>query len=95
MASVTCACHSINSDPVIGTPTFFTPGSALLGGALIGLAATVLYAMPGRIAGVSGIVNAALEQRSERGWRIAFLLGLVAAVRPWPTWCMPAKPSSS
>ena len=64
-------------------PTEFTPVSALLGGMLIGLAATLLYAGIGRIAGISGIVNNALEQRSERGWRIAFLLGLIAAAGLW------------
>ena len=50
-------------------PTDFTPVSALLGGMLIGLAATVLYAGIGRIAGISGILNSAIEQRGERGWR--------------------------
>lgn len=63
--------------------TAFTPVSALLGGALIGLAATLLYALLGRIAGISGIVNAVLEQRSERGWRLAFLLGLIVAATAW------------
>ena len=64
-------------------PTEFTPVSALLGGALIGLAATLLYAGIGRIAGISGILNQAIEQRAERGWRIAFLFGLVAAAAAW------------
>jgi uncharacterized membrane protein YedE/YeeE len=64
-------------------PTGFTPISALLGGALIGLAATLLYAGIGRIAGISGILNGAIEQRAERGWRIAFLLGLIAAAGAW------------
>ena len=64
-------------------PTAFTPLSALIGGALIGLAATVLYAMLGRIAGVSGIVNSAVDDKSDRGWRIAFLLGLVVAASLW------------
>lgn len=56
--------------------TAFTPLQALAGGALIGLAATLLYAGIGRIAGISGILNSSLEQSQERGWRIAFLLGL-------------------
>jgi uncharacterized membrane protein YedE/YeeE len=64
-------------------PTAFTPVSALLGGALIGLAATLLYALLGRIAGISGILNATVEQRSERGWRLAFLLGLIVAAGAW------------
>jgi uncharacterized membrane protein YedE/YeeE len=64
-------------------PTEFTPVSALLGGALIGLAATLLYATLGRIAGISGIFTSAIEQRTERGWRVAFLLGLVGAAGVW------------
>ena len=52
--------------------TAFTPGSALLGGILVGLAATLLYAGIGRIAGISGILNGAIERSAERGWRIAF-----------------------
>jgi uncharacterized membrane protein YedE/YeeE len=55
----------------------------LIGGALIGLAATLLYAMLGRIAGVSGIVTAAVEHKSERGWRIGFLFGLILAAGLW------------
>lgn len=64
-------------------PTAFTPVSALLGGMLIGLATTLLYATLGRIAGISGIVNTALEQRDGRGWRSAFLLGLIIAAGTW------------
>ena len=59
--------------------TAFTPLQALAGGALIGLAATLLYAGIGRIAGISGILNSAVERREERGWRIAFLLGLMVS----------------
>lgn len=66
-------------------PTEFTPLSALLGGALIGLAATLLLWSLGRIAGVSGILNGALEQSTGRGWRIAFLVGMVAAAGIWFT----------
>jgi len=57
--------------------------AALLGGALIGLAATLMYAGIGRIAGISGILNGAIEQRDDRGWRVAFLLGLVVAGSLW------------
>ena len=64
-------------------PTEFTPWTALAGGALIGLAATVLLASLGRIAGISGLFNGALEQRGDRAWRIAFLVGLVAAAGVW------------
>ncbi len=64
-------------------PTEFTPWTALAGGALIGLAATVLLASLGRIAGISGLFNGALEQRGDRAWRVAFLVGLVAAAGVW------------
>jgi uncharacterized membrane protein YedE/YeeE len=53
--------------------------SGLLGGALIGLAATVYLLATGRAAGVSGIVAGALADREARGERIAFLAGLVGA----------------
>ncbi len=39
----------------------FTPGSALLGGLLIGLGAVVLMLLLGRIAGISGIVGGLLD----------------------------------
>ena len=52
----------------------------LLGGALIGLSATLLLWSIGRIAGISGIVNGlGTAPRSDRAWRAAFLLGLMLA----------------
>jgi hypothetical protein len=60
--------------------TNLTPLSGLLGGALIGLAAAVLMMLTGRLAGVSGIFGGLLRSRpSDRGWRIAFIAGLIAA----------------
>jgi uncharacterized membrane protein YedE/YeeE len=54
--------------------------SALVGGALIGLSATLLLWSIGRIAGISGIVNGlGTAPRSDRAWRAAFLIGLMAA----------------
>ena len=64
-------------------PTEFTPVAALCGGALIGLAATLLLATIGRLAGISGIVNNAVEQHDGRGWRFAFLAGLVGGAALW------------
>ena len=56
----------------------FTPYSALAGGALIGLAATLLLWLNGRIAGVSGILAGALSRQSgDRTWRVMFAVGLV------------------
>ena len=53
----------------------------LAGGALIGVAAALLMALLGRVAGISGIVGALLPPGAESGsgWRLAFLAGLVAA----------------
>ncbi|MBA4109758.1 MAG: YeeE/YedE [Leptothrix sp. (in: Bacteria)] len=60
----------------------FTPWSALIGGALIGLAAATLLWLNGRIAGISGIVGGLLTQASgDVAWRLAFVLGLVGS--PW------------
>jgi uncharacterized protein len=58
----------------------FTPVSAAIGGALIGLSAALLWLSLGRIAGISGIVgNLASARSAELDWRIAFLAGLIAA----------------
>jgi hypothetical protein len=63
----------------------FTPYRGLLGGALIGLAASLLLLGSGRIAGVSGIAAGALFSRDAEGrhWRLAFLAGLLAAGVPF------------
>lgn len=57
----------------------FTPVSALLGGALIGTAATFLLALHGKIAGISGITKGAViaPDPGERHWRMFFILGLL------------------
>lgn len=58
----------------------FTPSSAILGGALIGLSAALLWTGNGRIAGVSGIVGGVLlPVRGDVAWRATFLIGLLAA----------------
>jgi uncharacterized membrane protein YedE/YeeE len=57
----------------------FTPVSAAVGGALIGLSAVLLMLLLGRIAGISGILGECLVADSDKGWRLAFLAGLIAA----------------
>ncbi|AMK25996.1 YeeE/YedE family protein [Sphingomonadales bacterium 56] len=58
----------------------FTPYSAILGGALIGLSAALLWIANGRIAGISGIVGGILAPaRGDAAWRATFLAGLIAA----------------
>jgi uncharacterized membrane protein YedE/YeeE len=51
----------------------------LLGGALIGLSASLLLAMNGRVAGISGMLQGLLggEGEGERAWRGLFLGGLI------------------
>lgn len=63
------------------TATFFTPIASAAGGALIGLAAVLLMALKGRIAGVSGIASRLLPPFEDREFagRLAFVAGLVAA----------------
>ena len=55
---------------------FTTP---LLGGLLIGLAATALLLFLGRIAGISGIVWGAVSGQADNSWRWLFILGLLLA----------------
>jgi hypothetical protein len=58
----------------------FAPWSALAGGALIGLAASVMLLVEGRVAGISGIVGGLATPRAgDIGWRVAFALGLATA----------------
>jgi uncharacterized protein len=52
----------------------FTPWSALIGGFVIGIAASMLVLLNGRIAG--GLLR---PTTGEVGWRLAFVAGLVAA----------------
>jgi uncharacterized membrane protein YedE/YeeE len=55
----------------------FTPASALFGGILIGLSATILWVVNGRTAGISNIAGGMYPIRmSDELWRIVFLIGL-------------------
>lgn len=62
----------------------FTPWSALSGGALIGLAASVFVLANGRITGISGLLGSVLQWGSD-GWgeKALFLLGLLLAPLFW------------
>jgi uncharacterized membrane protein YedE/YeeE len=58
----------------------FTPLSAAVGGALIGLAAALLLLFNGRVAGISGILGGLLRPQSgDAAWRVAFIAGIVIA----------------
>src|SRR5450759_3775159 len=77
----------------------FDPISALLGGALIGLASVLLMMLTGRIAGISGIFGGCLMlSAGDKVWRFAFIMGLILAPvasgllgHPLPTPDMPAS----
>ncbi len=61
--------------------TAFTPGTALLGGALIGMAAVLLMATHGRVAGISGMTARLVPpwQGDGLAGRLAFVVGLIVA----------------
>ena len=67
--------------------THFTPGTAILGGALIGTAAGAMALGGGKIAGISGILGGslsdALAARRPASWRLSFLVGVLAASVLW------------
>ena len=77
----------------------YDPISALLGGALIGLASVLLMMLTGRIAGISGILAGCLTLAAgDKVWRAAFIMGLILAPvasgllgYPLPTPRMPAS----
>lgn len=60
--------------------TEFTPFASLFGGALIGLAAVLLMALHGRIAGMTGILSGIIPPlAADWDWRAAFIAGAVVA----------------
>lgn len=57
------------------TSSFLLP---LLGGALIGLSASLLLLANGRVAGISGVVGSLLAPvRGDIAWRVLFFVGLL------------------
>ena len=62
----------------------FTPGAALTGGILIGLAVASFLLLNGRITGISGILGGLLAPvHTDILWRVAFLAGLIGAPAVW------------
>jgi hypothetical protein len=57
----------------------FTPGSAIAGGVLIGVAASLVLLTHGKVAGVSGLYGGLLRRDRDWGFRVAFVAGLVVA----------------
>jgi uncharacterized membrane protein YedE/YeeE len=61
----------------------------LAGGILIGIGATLLLALDGKVLGVSGILGGLLDVQSRRqAWRWAFIVGMLVsgygALQLWP-----------
>ena len=58
----------------------FTPWASLSGGILLGVASAFFILVNGRVLGISGILGGLLApKKGDAGWRIAFLLGMLAA----------------
>ena len=55
----------------------FTPQPAFLGGIIIGFAVIIFFIGNGRLAGVSGIVNATLVSKQNRTDNFLFIIGIV------------------
>jgi uncharacterized membrane protein YedE/YeeE len=65
----------------------FSPVPALAGGALIGLSASLMLLLNGRITGVSGIFGGLLRpEKGETLWRLAFVVGLLLAGLGFVLW---------
>ena len=62
----------------------FTPMASLAGGALIGISASLLILLNGRIAGITGIIGSLFKpNKGDVAWRIAFTFGLVISPIIW------------
>ena len=62
----------------------FTPLSALAGGILIGISASLLILLNGRLAGISSLVGGLIKpSANDMGWRVAFIIGLIVAPLIW------------
>lgn len=58
----------------------FTPWASLSGGVLLGVASALFILVNGRVLGISGILGGLMPPKpGDAGWRIAFLLGMLAA----------------
>ncbi len=60
------------------TIVHFTPLQALIGGLVIGMAATLLFALRGQIFGISGFFGGLLHlKKGDTLWRISSIAGLI------------------
>lgn len=71
----------------------FTPWASLAGGILLGIASALFILLNGRVLGISGIVGGLLRPvPGDTGWRISFLLGLLAAPLAYALITVPIDP---
>jgi len=58
----------------------FTPIASTVGGVMIGVAATLMLLLHGRVAGITGILAGVLDKRKpgDVSWRTLFFAGLIA-----------------
>ncbi|KTD89820.1 MULTISPECIES: YeeE/YedE thiosulfate transporter family protein [unclassified Pseudoalteromonas] len=60
--------------------TEFTPLSAALGGALIGISCALLLVLFGKVAGISGLVKSLFTPlKPDNVWKVCFITGLLIA----------------
>ncbi|RKF18541.1 YeeE/YedE family protein [Alginatibacterium sediminis] len=58
----------------------FTPGSAMLGGALLGVSSILLMLFNGKVAGISGIFGGLISRRKgDVTWRLLFVVALLSS----------------
>lgn len=59
--------------------TFTMPWESLFGGVLLGISATILLLMNGKIAGISGILTGLMTPKSrDLAWRLLFVVGMIS-----------------
>ncbi|MCX8874133.1 YeeE/YedE family protein [Vibrio parahaemolyticus] len=55
------------------------PWESLFGGILLGISATILLVVNGKIAGISGIMNGIMSpKKGDYSWRLLFAVGMIA-----------------
>ncbi|MCE9846063.1 YeeE/YedE family protein [Vibrio alginolyticus] len=55
------------------------PWESLFGGILLGISATILLLVNGKIAGISGIMNGIMSpKKGDYSWRLLFAIGMIA-----------------
>jgi len=64
-----------NSNFILVVAMFEVPWMSLLGGIMVGASAVILMLFTGKTAGISGILNGAVEN-ADRVWRIVFLIAM-------------------